>query len=359
MDAFNLFGNDLFGEPIKQKKNGPLAQRFEFPPFSVLSARDGLWQERKRMWIGLGIQSELGRGDCTPGGGGPNSCRNRAAGDISSYGIKSNASKVGGGELTGYTSRHQENVMGRLTWVAGKRSVEELDEVSQKILSAQPQSGTSIFDPVLCELVYRWFCPKGGIIVDPFAGGSVRGIVGGLMGYKYHGIDLSERQIEANYIQHQEICPQADIKWVVGDSIDEMEHAPQADFIFSCPPYGDLERYSDDSRDLSTMEYHTFLATYKRIILRCWKTLKQDRFACFVVGDFRDTSTGYYRGFVADTINAFREVGMHLYNDAILLTAVGSLPIRVSAQFEKSRKLGKTHQNILVFAKGDPKRVFA
>mgnify|MGYP003346418859 FL=1 len=23
-------------------------------------------------------------------------------------------------------------------------------------------SGTSIFDPVLCELVYRWFCPVGG-----------------------------------------------------------------------------------------------------------------------------------------------------------------------------------------------------
>ena len=52
----------------------------------------------------------------------------------------------------------------------------------------------------------------------------------------------------------------------------------------------------------------------------------------------------------------FREVGMFLYNDAILLTAVGSLPVRVSAQFNKSRKLGKTHQNILVFCKGNPKK---
>jgi len=31
----------------------------------------------------------------------------------------------------------------------------------------------------------------------------------------------------------------------------------------------------------------------------------------------------------------------------------GSLPIRVSAPFEGSRKLGKTHQNVLVFCKGD------
>jgi hypothetical protein len=65
-----------------------------------------------------------------------------------------------------------------------------------------------------------------------------------------------------------------------------------------------------------------------------------------------------YRGFVADTVRAFRDVGMPLYNDAILVTAVGSLPIRVSGQFESSRKLGKTHQNILVFAKGNPKEAF-
>lgn len=32
-------------------------------------------------------------------------------------------------------------------------------------------SGTSIFDPVLCEIAYRWFCPQGGTVLDPFAGG--------------------------------------------------------------------------------------------------------------------------------------------------------------------------------------------
>ncbi|MGB3315839.1 MAG: DNA methyltransferase, partial [Albidovulum sp.] len=42
---------------------------------------------------------------------------------------------------------------------------------------AATASGTSIFDPVLCEIAYRWFCPQGGTVLDPFAGGSVRGIV--------------------------------------------------------------------------------------------------------------------------------------------------------------------------------------
>jgi len=306
--AFQLFGSDLFGEQVCQRKNGVLAERFEFPPFSVLNAREGGWQERKRAWLSFGIQSELGRD----------------------------------GEA--------------LTWVPGSRNIVDLDEASRKIRAGGGE--TSVFDPVLCELAYKWFCPPGGQIVDPFAGGSVRGLVAGLQGFHYHGIDLRAEQIAANEAQRLTIAPDAPIKWVCGDSMDEMENAPPADFVFSCPPYGDLERYSDDPSDLSTMEYHTFLAAYKRIILRCAQNLKDNRLACFVVGDFRDKKAGMYRGFVADTINAFREVGMPLYNDAVLVTAVGSLPIRVSSQFPVGRKLGKTHQNILVFAKGDPRKAF-
>lgn len=45
-----------------------LAERFGAPPFSVLDARQGYWQERKRLWLALGIASELGRGDCMPSG---------------------------------------------------------------------------------------------------------------------------------------------------------------------------------------------------------------------------------------------------------------------------------------------------
>ena len=39
-----------------------LADRFMCPPFSVLNAREGWWQERKRYWLSLGIKSEEGRG---------------------------------------------------------------------------------------------------------------------------------------------------------------------------------------------------------------------------------------------------------------------------------------------------------
>jgi hypothetical protein len=55
-------------------------------------------------------------------------------------------------------------------------------------------------------------------------------------------------------------------------------------------------------------------------------------------------------------IQAFKEAGLNYYNEAILITAVGSLPIRAGKQFSASRKLGKTHQNVLVFVKGDGKK---
>lgn len=45
-----------------EKASGVLAATFGVPPFSVLNAREGWWQERKQAWISLGIQSEEGRG---------------------------------------------------------------------------------------------------------------------------------------------------------------------------------------------------------------------------------------------------------------------------------------------------------
>jgi DNA modification methylase len=214
--------------------------------------------------------------------------------------------------------------------------------------------GTSIFDPVLCELVYRWFSPPGGAILDPFAGGSVRGIVASRLARRYTGIDLSARQLEANEAQAAAICTEMPPRWIVGDSRNAKTLAPgQYDLIFSCPPYGDLERYSDDPADLSTMAWGDFLTQYRAIIAACVGMLKADRFACFVVGDIRDKK-GIYRSLPAETIRAFHDAGATLYNDAILVTAVGSLPIRAGKQFDSSRKLGKTHQNVLVFIKGDP-----
>jgi DNA modification methylase len=213
-------------------------------------------------------------------------------------------------------------------------------------------AGTSIFDPVLCEIAYAWFCPPDGTILDPFAGGSVRGIVAAYLGRRYAGVELRPEQVQANIRQAEalELKPH----WIMGDAANVKELAAgEYDFIFSCPPYYDLEVYSDLEGELSALPtYDDFIAQYRAIVADCVSMLKDDRFACFVVGDIRDKH-GYYRNFVSDTIAAFQDADAMLYNEAILVTAVGSLPIRVGRQFEAGRKLGKTHQNVLVFVKGD------
>lgn len=223
--------------------------------------------------------------------------------------------------------------------------------------------GTSIFDPVLAELSYRWWCPPGGLILDPFAGGSVRGVVAGILGRRYVGVDLRPEQVQANRIQAELIFEGRDApkpEWIEGDSLHVLQNPTSSglgeapDFVFSCPPYADLERYSDDPRDLSTMGYDAFVAAYRLIIRLACERLVPDRFAAFVVGDVRD-SRGCYRSFPQHTIEAFEAAGLSLYNDAILVTAAGSLPVRAGRQFSASRKLGNTHQRVLVFVKGDPK----
>jgi len=302
--ADTLYGIDLFGKSMRPKASGVVAQRFTFPPFTILDAKQGEWQTRKRAWASLGLRREIGR-------------------DASSYNTTAWIKEHG---LTGGS----QNIPGH----------------------SEEWSGTSIFDPVLTELAYRWWCPSDGQIVDPFAGGSVRGIVAGALGRKYWGCDLRQEQIDANEAQADDIETSVRPTWICGDSMETLEYAPPADFIFSCPPYGDLEKYSDDPADLSRMEWHTFVAAYKRIILRSVSCLKDNRFVCFVVGDFRD-KRGFYRNFVSTTINAFEECGARLYNEAILATSVGSACMRVSKQFESGRKLAKTHQNVLVFCKGD------
>lgn len=310
----SLYGSDLFGNAIEPPSRGKLGDAFLIPPFSVLNAREGWWQERKRAWMAYGIKGEVGRG---------------LAGE------QGETASLKGGLTFGVSFGPYDARKGSDT-----------------------EAGSSIFDPVLCELAYRWFCPPGGLILDPFCGGSVRGLVAGMLGYRYWGCDLRAEQVAANEAQRH-IAPDAAIQWVCGDAIEVVPSAPDADFVFSCPPYGDLEVYSDDARDLSAMDHHAFVAAYKRIILRACERLKQDRFACFVVGDFRDKRTGYMRSFPEDTAAAFRDSGLHLYNEAILVTACGSLPIRAGKQFASSRKLGKTHQNVLVFVKGDPRKATA
>jgi hypothetical protein len=65
LEDLDTYLGDLTGDSINEnteETKTSLTDRFLVPPFSVLDARQGYWQERKRKWLSLGIKSELGRG---------------------------------------------------------------------------------------------------------------------------------------------------------------------------------------------------------------------------------------------------------------------------------------------------------
>src|SRR5210317_660148 len=213
----------------------------------------------------------------------------------------------------------------------------------------------SIFDPVLCEMMYQWFVPKGGKILDPFAGGSVRGIVAEEMGYSYTGIDLSESQILANRKQSDKP------NWIFGDSkkvVFGLED--EFDFVFTCPPYYDLEVYSDNKSDLSTMSESQFDESLESILYQSSLKLKNNRFFAIVVSEVREPSVtgnysiGKYRGLVHKTIQMCEKHGLSFYNDMVLFNSQHQASRVGKTYFERNRKIPSVHQNVLIFVKGNP-----
>lgn len=293
-DQYGLF--DVDAEPLAPS----LADRFIVPPFSVLDRRQGTWQDRKRRWLSLGIESELGRD----------------AG---------------------------------LTYNGGAAWMQDKIDASG--------GATSIFDPMLCEVAYRWFSRQGDQILDPFAGGSVRGIVASNLARWYTGIELRAEQVAANTAQAHlgsDIAP----VWLEGDATTiGLGWLPgDYDMAFTCPPYAYLEQYSDDPADLSTMDYPAFCAAMDLVWQAQYSLLRPDRFAVWVISDVRQKKGhGEYEGVVADTIKAAQRAGFALYNDIIIIDPVGTLAVRSGPVFDATRKVGRGHQHMLVFVKGDGK----
>jgi len=315
---------------------GALQQRFIVTPFSVLDTRSGAWIARKKTWLTLGIQGELGR---------PPSDDDKMR---SSY----RKTMTGfGSSLRGYyDKRAAVKQFESATGVAI-----DLSDDAEDLNHINNATGASVFDPVLTELIYRWFALPGYHIFDPFAGGSTRGVVAGVLGYDYTGVEIRDDQIAANVEQAKKIG--VNPTWIHGDSTHLDQHLPAGvkyDLMIACPPYYDREVYSHGESDGSAhATYDEFVDWYYDVLKDSVSVIADNRFIVMIVGEIRNKRTGAFRNLVGDTTAILMELGLHYYNEIILMSRAGSLPIRTGPQFAVSRKIGKTHQNILVFWKGD------
>lgn len=313
-------------EEKEKIENNKLSDMYICSPFSVLNAKTGEWQERKKQWLGRGIKSEIGRGDAL--------LFTSLSGSVPDY----------------YNQKTKwEQKLGRKL---------ERKEFEDKYLDKSNMiSQTSIFDPVLCEIAYTWFSTKEDKIIDPFAGGSVRGIIASALERNYTGLELREEQVLANRENADEVCSGYMPKWVIGDSNKTLDTIEDESFnmCLSCPPYADLEVYSDNPDDLSNMEYKEFINVYQSIIEKIYKKLKDNSFVVWVIGEVRGSDGNYYN-FLGDTIKCFLNAGFNYYNEIVLATVIGNAGMRACTPFKKGRKVTKIHQNVLVFCKGDGKK---
>jgi DNA modification methylase len=294
---------NLFGNPLKEDSKRNLNDFFIVKPFSVLHTMEQAWMRRKAYWLNL--------------------IENRG--------------------------KSRESVL-------FKKSEKETTAIGNAIQSFN--DGVSLFDPVLSEAMVRWFSEKGHVVFDPFAGDESRGFVTCHSGRKYVGIELRQEQVDLNLARITEAGMVSDCTYICDSSIETHKYLKKdsVDLVFTCPPYLDLEKYSDDPRDLSNVSYDEFFKLWRNILHQSYNVLKDDRFAVLVISEVRGKD-GSYVGFIPKTIEYMEEAGYKYYNDIVLVNNVGTLRFRVGKQMNSGRKIGRLHQNVLVFYKGDPSKI--
>ena len=306
----SLFGFDdsIFDEvmpvdnyDIPEEEKGSLTEKFVVPPFSVLDSQRGYWTERKRLW------------------------REK---------IRDNAEARADAKVLKIFNSETYTGFGNLNEV-------------------------SLLDPVLSEIIVKWFAParSGSKCFDVFAGDTVFGFVSSYLGNSFTGIELRQEQADFNNARCKEFDLQA--RYICDDGRNVLQHIEESsqDLLFSCPPYFDLEVYSNDERDASNQStYADFFGVLDTAFSNAIKCLKENRFAVIVVGDVRDKKDGFYYDFCGDIKRCFANNGMKLYNELILLNPIGTAAVRAS-KYMRTRKVAKVHQNVLVFYKGDTKAI--
>lgn len=295
-EIFSGGGSDN-NEEAKQK----LTERFIVPPFTTLDTRQGYWMERKQYWKQL----------------------------IGDAGEARNDAGVYDGNET----------------IAKNFGIEFA------------YNGVSILDPVLSELICRWFLPDSGLCIDTFAGDTVFGYVSTYLGNRFIGTELRKDQADFNQARLDDAGLNG--KYFCDDGRNILDHVQEnsADLFFSCPPYFDLEQYSDMENDASNQEsFEEFYEILNTAFSNGIKALKDNRFAVIVIGNVRNKKTAFYYPFIQCVLDTFERNGMGLYNHAILITPVGTACIRANKSM-KTRKLVSCHQDVLIFYKGDTKNI--
>ena len=200
----------------------------------------------------------------------------------------------------------------------------------------------SKFNSENCKNIINFFTSKGDIILDPFAG-RTRAIISNHLGRKYVGFELTEKYFPQTI--GEDLRVYNDDSANMGKWLDYLDYA---DLVFTCPPYWDMEKYSDNPRDLSTFKtYDDFLEGCNRRLEIASSYLKENGFLIVVLMDFRNK--GVFHSWHTDTIEYFHSNTDFKLYDTILWEMSPAKRHPLYPQALLNRRMLNTHEYCLVF----------
>ena len=204
------------------------------------------------------------------------------------------------------------------------------------------QRALSKFNSENCKNIINFFTSAGDTILDPF-GGRTRAIISNHLDRKYVGFELTEKYFPSESTTDRKI-----FNMDSGDMDKVLDKSMKFDLVFTCPPYWDMEKYSDNPKDLSTFKtYGEFLDGCNNRLELASQYLKDDGFLIVVLMDFRQK--GVFYPWHTDTINFFhKNTDFKLYDTMIWeMSPRKRHPLYPQALV--NRRMLNTHEYCLVF----------
>lgn len=215
----------------------------------------------------------------------------------------------------------------------------------------------SMFPREINEQLLKFYTHKKDIIFDPMAGHSSRMEATYKLGRHYIGYDISHEFMEFNRKIKKELLKdnpdniQITLKEQDSRTIDEPDDS--VDFIFTSPPYWNLEWYGDEEEQLGNLSYDDFMKDITDIYKQCFRILKPGKFCIINVNDFR--KGGEYYSYHVDTVNALKSAGFKQF-DMVIMRYKNAMRKCFPNQILEEKLMPKIFEYLIIMMKPDDKK---
>jgi len=131
-----------------------------------------------------------------------------------------------------------------------------------------------VFRPVVAKFLYQNFCNPGELTWDPCAGWGGRLMGATAAGVRYLATEVEPKTAEGNRRLAQALGVEAEVVLCPAENFDP----PTVDFVFTSPPYFDVEHYgdSDDQSFRVNQTFEGWVEGFLRPVIRnAYKALKE------------------------------------------------------------------------------------